>query len=131
MPRQSSGGDCKGLDITGGKLGPGGQCWGRQKGKEGLQSSLGGRLSSPCIGQNWGGERRWNCEGVYLPDFCLVQLIGWWYYLLRQGTLEGEMWWGKFHKFSVGYTKFVISHGDVQLYIQMQDSFKSQRGGQG
>lgn len=35
---QSSGGDCKWLDIPGGKLGPGGQCWGRQKERTGSRA---------------------------------------------------------------------------------------------
>lgn len=38
---------------------------------------------------------------------------------------------GEVHKFSFGYPEFVTSNGDVKLYIQMQDSYESQRGSQG
>lgn len=34
---------------------------------------------------------------------------------------------GEVHKFSFGYPEFVMSNGDVKLYIQMQDSYESQQ----
>lgn len=54
-----------------------------------------------------------------LPGFWLVQIIGWWCHLWRWGALEEDLYWEKVHEFSLGYNKFVISSGDVKLYIQM------------
>ena len=38
---------------------------------------------------------------------------------------------GRVHEFSVGYIEFVVSYGNVKWYVQMQESHKGQRRGQG
>lgn len=47
------------------------------------------------------------------------------------GNLGEDVWWGTVHEYRVGYIEFVVSHGDVKWYVQMQESHKSSRRGQG
>lgn len=37
---------------------------------------------------------------------------------------------GEVHQSRFGCAEFVMSNGNVKLYMQMQESYKSQRGGQ-